>query len=179
MSWDINRVIIVGRLSNDVDLKYTPSGTAVAKFGIAVGGKPKSDGGDSVSFFNVVVWGKTAENCSSFLNKGKQVAIDGRIEQRSWTAQDGSRRSVVEIIADRVEFLGSAGKPANNEARFQAEGGPGSRQTGGSTTPGASAGSGVPGKQTYEDNFYDNTNFDPTPIDPNFQDEQNPEDPNF
>src|SRR5208337_2437905 len=98
MSWDINRFITVGRLTGDVELKYTPNGTAVARFGIAVGGKPKSDGSDSVSFFNVVVWGKGAENCSNYLSKGKQVALDGRLEQRSWVTQDGSKRSVVEII---------------------------------------------------------------------------------
>ena len=109
MSWDINKVFLIGRLSNEVDLKYTPGGAAVAKFGIAVGGRPKQDGTDSVSFFNVVVWQKAAENCKNFLTKGKQVAIEGRLEQRSWTAQDGGKRSTVEVIAERVQFLGSAG----------------------------------------------------------------------
>lgn len=107
MAWDINKVILIGRLANDVELKYTPSGTAVAKFGLAVGGKNKPDGTGTVSFFNVVVWGKGAENCNSFLAKGKQVGIDGRLEQRSWTAQDGGKRSTVEVVADRVEFLGT------------------------------------------------------------------------
>ncbi len=67
MSWDINRVILVGRLAGDVELKYTPSNVAVAKFRIAVGGKQRSDGGENVSFFNVVVWNKQAEICSRFL----------------------------------------------------------------------------------------------------------------
>jgi single-strand DNA-binding protein len=107
VSWDINRVIIVGRLTKDVELKYTPSNTAVANFGIAVGGKPKDDGTGGVSFFNVVVWGKTGESCSNYLNKGNRCCVDGRLEQRSWTAQDGTKRSVVEIIAERVEFLES------------------------------------------------------------------------
>lgn len=159
MSWDINRVTLVGRLSNDVDLKYTPSGTAVAKFGLAVGGKPKPDGGDTVSFFNIVVWGKTAENCGNYLSKGKQVAIDGRLEQRSWTAQDGSKRSTVEVIADRIEFLGSSGQGGKSAASASGE---------------------KQGSTTYEDNFYDNTNFDPTPVDPNFyKDDSHPNDPNF
>lgn len=105
MSWDINRVILVGRLSKDVELKYTPSGTAVANFGLAVGGKPKTDGSDTVSFFNIVVWGKSAENCSNYISKGKKIAVDGRLDQRNWTAQDGSKRSVVEVIAERIEFL--------------------------------------------------------------------------
>ena len=162
MSWDINRVIIVGRLSNDVELKYTPSNMAVAKFGIAVGGKPKPDGSDSVSFFNVVVWGKSGENCSNFLSKGKQVAIDGRLEQRSWTAQDGTKRSVVEIVADRVEFLGASG--GNTSPKPSKEGGK-------DKTPAA---------EQFTDSFYDNTDFNSTPVDPSFYDEGNNRgDPNF
>jgi single-strand DNA-binding protein len=168
MSWDINRVILLGRLTNDVELKYTPSGTAVAKFGLAVGGKPKNDGANSVSFFNIVAWGKTAENCGNFLSKGKQVAIDGRLEQRSWTAQDGSRRSTIEVIADRVEFLGASGGGAAKSA------------AGPSGNAAAVNNSGEAASGGFEDNFYDNTNFDPTPIDPALSpDEQNPNDPNF
>ncbi len=150
MSWDINKVIVVGRLSADVELKYTPSGTAVARFGIAVGGKPKTDGSDSVSFFNVVVWGKSAENCSNYLSKGKQVALDGRLEQRSWVTQDGSKRSVVEIIAERVEFLGSPSGPKSP-----------SQPQGGSREPAAKADA-----TPFEDNFYDNTDFNPAPVEP-------------
>lgn len=169
MSWDINRVTLVGRLSNDVDLKFTPSGTAVAKFGLAVGGRQKPDGSDSVSFLNIVVWGKTAENCGNYLSKGKQVAIDGRLEQRSWTAQDGTRRSTVEVIADRIEFLGSSGQGSK-----------------GGSAPQASAGAGDKANGTsFEDSFYDNTNFDPSPVDPGFYQEGgnqqggNSNDPNF
>lgn len=179
MSWDINRVIIVGRLSNDVELKYTPGGTAVAKFGVAVGGKPKTDGSDSVSFFNVVVWGKAGENCSNFLAKGKQVAIDGRLDQRSWTAQDGSRRSVVEIIAERVEFLGSPGGPGKNSA---AAGGANAGPKAVSAAPaaGSSEKPAANGKGNFEDNFYDNTDFNPSPVDPSeLSEEPNPNDPNF
>jgi single-strand DNA-binding protein len=178
MSWDINRVIIVGRLTRDVELKYTPGGTAVAKFGIAVGGKPKPDGSDSVSFFNVSVYGKTAENCSKFLAKGKQIAVDGSLEQRSWTAQDSSRRSVVEIIADRVEFLGSPGGAKGGT--FQKDASAPAQ----ASTPAASqakpAAPAVEGKPNFEDNFYDNTDFNPSPVDPSeLADEPNPNDPNF
>jgi len=110
MPWDINKVIMVGRLAQDVDLKYTQKGTAIAKFGIAVGERPSPDGTNNVSFFNVVLWGKQAENASRYLSKGRRIALEGRLHQRSWKAQDGSNRSVVEIIAERVEFLDSAGK---------------------------------------------------------------------
>ncbi len=161
MSWDINKVIVVGRLSGDVELKYTPSGTAVARFGIAVGGKPKNDGSDSVSFFNVVVWGKAAENCSNYLSKGKQVALDGRLEQRSWVTQDGSKRSVVEIIADRVEFLGS---PSGGKSQG------GGREA----TPQAK-----PQEAPIEDNFYDNTDFNPAPVEPVNGQDNGGDEPNF
>lgn len=109
MAWDINKVVLIGRLSNDVELRYTPSGVPVARFGVAVGGRPSKDGQDSVSFFTVVLWNKPAETANQYLSKGKQVAIDGRLEQRTWTAQDGSRRSIVEIVAERVEFLSPIG----------------------------------------------------------------------
>mgnify|MGYP003564112807 CR=1 FL=1 len=108
MSYDINRVTLVGRLAGDVELKYTPGGTAIAKFGLAVGGRPR-DGEDTVSFFNCVVWGKMGENCSQYLSKGKQVCVDGRIEQRRWQAQDGANRSTIEVVAERVQFLSPQG----------------------------------------------------------------------
>lgn len=105
MAWDINRVVLIGRLSNEVDLRYTPSGDAVAKFSLAVGGRPDKDGKDTASFFNVVVWNKTAEFCGQYLKKGDRIGIDGRLEQRSWLADDDSKRTAVEIIGERVESL--------------------------------------------------------------------------
>jgi single-strand DNA-binding protein len=114
MSWDINHVVIIGRLTKDPDLTYTQSGAAVCRFSIAVnrtsgGGKPGSDSSEQegTSFFNVVTWNKTAEICKEYLSKGRQVGIDGRLQQRRWNADDGSRRSVVEIVANNVQFFGS------------------------------------------------------------------------
>jgi len=114
MAWDINRVVLIGRLTRDVELKYTPSSTPVANFSLAVGGKPGQDGKDNVSFFNITVWGKSAESCSQYLSKGKQCSIDGRIEQRRWKDKDGGNRSAVEVVAERVEFLGSGEGGGNN-----------------------------------------------------------------
>ncbi len=159
MSWDINRVVLVGRLANDVELKYTPGGTAVAKFRLAVGGKPRQDGTDSVSFLNIVVWGKPAENCGNYLSKGKQVALDGRLEQRSWDAQDGTKRSTVEVIAERVEFLGSPGGKSGGPAAGPS-GAPVAAKAPNPAQPAGGA------KTGFEDNFYDNTDFNPTPVDP-------------
>ncbi len=159
MAWDINRVVLVGRLSNDVELRYTPSGVAVARFGMAVGGKPSKDGQDSVSFFTVVVWNKAAENANQYLSKGKQVAIDGRLEQRTWTAQDGARRSVVEIIAERVEFLSTGGTGGNSNT----QGGQGSYQKPQAAAAPTRGDAPVPAPK--EEDYYDNTDFNDAPLD--------------
>jgi single-strand DNA-binding protein len=113
MGWDINRLTIVGRLSRDPELKYTPSGTAVCNFGLAVGEKPAQDGSDSVSFFDCTAWGKTAENLATYKQKGGQIILDGRITQKTWTSQEGQKRSKVEIVADRIEYIGN--KPAGQQ----------------------------------------------------------------
>lgn len=157
MAWDINRVVLVGRLSNDVELRYTPSGVAVARFGIAVGGRPSKDGKDTVSFFSVTVWNKAAETASQYLSKGKQIAVDGRLEQRTWTAQDGTRRSVVEVIAERVEFLTpSGGQGGGQQSSYQNNPPSGQQQVA------------SPMKQESprkEDDYYDNTDFNDAPLD--------------
>lgn len=148
MSYDINRVTLVGRLAGDVELKYTPSGTAIAKFGLAVGGKPR-DGQETVSFFTVIVWGKMGENCSQYLSKGKQICVDGRLEQRRWQDKDGGKRSTVEVIAERVQFLNTKG------------------QEGEKKSPAAQPKQGNTQQNFADDDFYDGTGFDPSPVEPN------------
>ena len=111
MSWDINHVVVVGRLTRDPELTYTQSGAAVCRFSIAVNRSSGSSGegqDDSASYFNIVAWNKTAEICKEYLSKGKQVGIDGRLQQRRWAGQDGTRRSSVEIVANNVQFFGPA-----------------------------------------------------------------------
>ncbi len=153
MAWDINRVVLVGRLSNDVELRYTPSGVAVARFGIAVGGRPSKDGQDSVSFFTVTIWNKAAETANQYLSKGKQVAVDGRLEQRTWTAQDGTRRSVVEIIAERLEFLSpNTNSSSQNSNNYAAPSAPQQQVS-------------QPEPPKREDDYYDNTDFNDAPLD--------------
>ena len=110
MSFDLNHVTVIGRLTRDVEQKYTAGGTAVANIGLAVGGKPKPDGTETVSFLDVVAWGKTAETCSKYLAQGKQIAVAGHLEQQRWEDKDGVKHNRVQIIAERVQFLGS--KPA-------------------------------------------------------------------
>jgi single-strand DNA-binding protein len=127
---DINRVILVGRLVRDSDLKYTNSGTAVCKFSVAVN-RRKKDGDawvEEVSFFDVTLWGKIGESLNQFLVKGKQVGLEGELRQDRWE-QDGQNRSKVEIIANNIQLLG--GGPDRNQ-----------RQEGGSDAPsGAISGS--------------------------------------
>ena len=107
---NINRVVLVGNLTRDPELRHTPSGTAVCSLRLAVNTRRKDESGqwtDKPNYFDVTVWGGQAESCSQFLSKGRPVGIDGRLEWREWEAQDGSKRQAVEVIAENVQFLGS------------------------------------------------------------------------
>ena len=115
MSWDMNRVTLIGRLTRDVELRYTSSGVPIAKFGLAVGGRKD----DEVSFFNIVAFNKSAENCDKYIGKGKMVAIDGRLQQSRWDAQDGSKQSRIEIVAERVQFLSPANSGGDQQSYNQ------------------------------------------------------------
>jgi single-strand DNA-binding protein len=110
MSWDINHVVLVGRLTKDPELTYTQSGAAVCRFSIAVNRSSgsSSDGDEKANFFNIVAWNKTAEICNQYLSKGRQVAVDGRLQQRRWEGSDGIKRNTVEIVANTVQFFGPA-----------------------------------------------------------------------
>ncbi len=101
MAYD-NTVTVVGNITRDPELRYTPSGAAVTSFGVAWNRKGQDGKEDQVSFFDVTCWRQLAENVSESLTKGSRVVIYGRLEQRSWETQDGDRRSKVEIIADDV-----------------------------------------------------------------------------
>jgi single-strand DNA-binding protein len=109
---DLNRVTIVGRLTRDPELRHLPSGTPVLEMGVAVNGRQQDDGGnwvDKPNFFDVKVFGNQAEMLSQHLVKGRRIGIDGRLDWRSWEAQDGSKRSKVDIVAQNVQFLDSRG----------------------------------------------------------------------
>ena len=110
---NINRVVLVGNLTKDPELRHTPSGTSVCKLRLAVNSRQKDaatgEWGEKPNYFDVTVWGNQGENCAKFLSKGRPVGVDGRLDWREWEAQDGSKRQAVEIIADTVQFLGSRG----------------------------------------------------------------------
>jgi single-strand DNA-binding protein len=102
----LNRVVIVGNLTRDPELRYVPSGTARATFGIAVNDYRKGEDGKPLAhFFNVVAWDKQGEFCATYLTKGCRVGIDGRLQYRSWTNDVGEKRSAVEIVAERIDNL--------------------------------------------------------------------------
>lgn len=110
MARNINRVVLVGNLTKDPELRHTPSGTAVCSLRLAVNTTRKDESGqwvDKPNYFDITVWGQQGETCAQYLAKGRPVAIDGRLEWREWEAQDGSKRQAVEVVADSVQFLGS------------------------------------------------------------------------
>ena len=110
MAANINRVVLVGNLTKDPELRHTPSGTAVCKLRLAVNTRQKDQAtgewGDKPNYFDITVWGNQGESCAQYLTKGRPVAVDGRLDWREWESQDGSKRQAVEIIAESVQFLG-------------------------------------------------------------------------
>ena len=103
----MNKVFLIGRLVKNPELRYTANNTPVATFTIAVNRPKRQDKEQEADFINVVTWGKQADNCNKYLEKGSQVAIDGRIQTRSYDGEDGKRRYVTEIIAESIQFLNS------------------------------------------------------------------------
>ena len=113
MAANINRVVLVGNLTKDPELRHTPSGTVVCSLRLAVNTRRKDSATgewtEKPNYFDITVWGNQGESCAQYLAKGRPVAVDGRLEWREWDAQDGTKRQAVEIIADSVQFLGSRG----------------------------------------------------------------------
>lgn len=102
----LNRVVLIGRLTKDPELRYTPSGVAVASFTLAVDRTFKNSNGErEADFIPCVVYRQLAELCANYLSKGKLAAVDGRLQIRSFDGQDGQRRWVTEVIAENVRFL--------------------------------------------------------------------------
>lgn len=107
----LNKVLLIGNLTRDPELRYLPSGVAICKFGLAMNRRFKQgdEWKDDVCYVDISVWGKQGENCSEYLSKGRQVAIDGRLTYSTWETDEGSKRSKLEVTAERVVFLGSRG----------------------------------------------------------------------
>jgi single-strand DNA-binding protein len=106
-----NRVILAGNLVRDPEIRYLPSGLPVVNFAIAVNSRYRQNNElkEEVSYFDIVVFGKTGENCAEYLSKGRPVLVEGRLRQRRWEAE-GTRRSKIEVVAGIVQFLGAGSK---------------------------------------------------------------------
>jgi single-strand DNA-binding protein len=115
---NLNRVLLIGNLTKDPELRYTPSGTPVANLRLAVNSSDKSQSGekkDEVCYVTIVVWSRQAEICNQYLKKGRSVFIEGRLIYRQWE-QEGKTRSTMEVRADRVQFLGGPGGAGKDSA---------------------------------------------------------------
>ena len=127
-STNINRVVLTGNLTRDPELRSLPSGMSVCSLRIASNTRRKDNSTgewvDKPNYFDVTVWGAQGENCAQYLQKGRPVAVDGRLEWREWQDRDGNKRQSVDIIADSVQFLGSreggenGGRGGENGGRF-------------------------------------------------------------
>lgn len=109
----LNKIILIGRLTREPDLRYTASGLAVAKFTLAVDRRVSKDREREADFIDVVTWQKLAETCASYLGKGRLVAVDGRLQIRTYDDNQGIRRKAAEVVAENVRFLD---KPKEGQA---------------------------------------------------------------
>ena len=139
----MNKVFLIGRLTRDPELRYTGSNLPVATFSLAVNRNYTTQSGErEADFINIVVWRKQAENVKNYLTQGSQVAIEGRIQTRSYDDNNGQKRYVTEVIADNVEFIGSrsSSNNSNNTSAVATDqnninNGPSPYDFGGSTEP--------------------------------------------
>jgi single-strand DNA-binding protein len=153
---DINRVVLVGRLTRDAELKYTAAGQAVCKFSVAVNRRRKNGDQweDEANYFDVVLWGRQGESLNQYLVKGKAVGIDGELRQDRWQ-QDGQNRSKVEIVAGNIQLLGGtqgSGGSGGGQGSWQPRGG------GNSSGDASGAGEG-PQSSSSDDDFTDDIPF--------------------
>jgi single-strand DNA-binding protein len=124
---NFNRVLLMGNLTRDPELRYIPNGSAVTNLRLAVNRSYKNQAGElkeEVTYVNIVVWGKQAENCAEYLAKGSSIFVEGRLQSRQWETDDGQKRSTLEVVADRVQFLerkrsAAAGGEARGETRAE------------------------------------------------------------
>lgn len=128
----VNRVILIGRLTRDPELRYTPSGTPVADFGLAMNRTyPGADGQmkEEATFVDVVVWRKQAETCAEYLRKGRLVYLEGRLELDTWETKEGERRNKIRVVAEMVKFLDRGPDREGGTPRRAAAYGPPERAT--------------------------------------------------
>jgi single-strand DNA-binding protein len=114
-----NKVILLGNLTRDPELRHTPAGVAVCTFDLAVNRTFTTKAGErkeEADFFTVVVWDKQAQTCAEYLSKGRQALVEGRLQRRSWEGADGQKRTKYEVVAERVQFIGARKEATPSEA---------------------------------------------------------------
>jgi len=126
MAASLNKVLLMGNLTRDPEVKYTPKGTAVCDLGLAINNSYKAQDGtikETVTYVDVEVWGRTAENCKQYLTKGRPIFVEGQLKLDTWETPQGEKKSKMRVRADRVQFLGGGGgggaggaRPAGNYA---------------------------------------------------------------
>ena len=117
----MNRVILVGRFARDPELRSTNTGKSVATFSLAVDRRFKQEGQPEADFFNIVAWGKQAETICQYLGKGRQIALTGRLQSRSYEAQDGTKRYVTEVVMEEFDFIGNKSDTASKNRPMKAD----------------------------------------------------------
>ena len=123
MARGLNKVMIIGNLGRDPEMRYTPNGKPVTSFSVAVSRswvKPEGERGEATDWFNVVAWGRLAEICSQYLTKGSMVYVEGRLETRSWEAENGQKHFRTEIVASDVNILDKRGRAAEEGGGMEA-----------------------------------------------------------
>jgi single-strand DNA-binding protein len=127
----VNKVILVGNLGRDAEMRYTTGGSAVATLNMATQKKWKDEASgqqkEATEWHRVIVWGKTAEALAEYLTKGKQIYVEGKLQTRKWTDKEGVEKYTTEIKADRVVLLGGGGGPASQQAQPTHDPAPGDR----------------------------------------------------
>ena len=129
----LNKVLLMGNLTRDPELRYIPSGTAVTSFTIAVNriyNSPTGERKEEVCFVRIVVWGRMAEVSAEYLSKGSSVFVEGRLQSRSWEAQDGQKRSTIEVIANNIQFLNRKGQQTQKFQEGNGQGAPAADEVG-------------------------------------------------
>jgi single-strand DNA-binding protein len=119
----VNKVILVGNLGADPELRYTPAGTPVATFNVATHEQwtnKSGEKGERTEWHRIVAWARLGEICGEYLHKGKQVYIEGRLQTRAWEDREGNKRYTTEIVAQTMQMLGPSGKEGRVEAREEA-----------------------------------------------------------
>jgi len=144
-----NRVILVGNLTRDLELRYTPGGTAVMDNAVAVNDRRKTASGEWIeeaTFVDVTFWGRTAEVASEYLSKGSPVLVEGRLKLDQWET-DGQKRSKLRVVCERMQMLGGGGGPRSRDHSSHSDHAPQSEHSGGSSTGSPTGGSDNPGNR--------------------------------